>query len=73
MGIIEKVEIKAYEPVGLRLVLYEGARARIDLFDLATPSEALFEGHYLHQENALEQFNELETQSEAVDWAYRNS
>ena len=73
MSTIE-VTLKRFETVALRLVTYgdEDRGGRIDLVDLEDRSVAIFEGYYNHKVNAVEQFDALNTQKAAVDWAYHN-
>lgn len=67
--------IRNFETVGIRLVTYKDRSklSRIDLFELKDPTEVLFEGYYEHTTNAVAKFKELTNETEAIDWAYRNS
>lgn len=73
MNIIEIVKTKEFDHLGVRLVVYKDKTrgGRVDLYELGTPSEALFEGHYAHQENAKAQYNKLTSQKKAINWAYK--
>lgn len=50
-----------------------GAGATIDLVDIHEDGECIFTGHYMYSENAVEQMAALHNDSEAIDWAWRNS
>ncbi len=70
-----EVTIKAFKIVALRLVVRDGDEdlgGRIDLVDLEDRSVAIFEGHYNYRANAVEQFEALDTEKKAIDWAYQN-
>jgi len=41
----------------------------LDIFD----DGVIFEGHYIRQDVAQEQYRELKTKAQAVHWAYWNS
>lgn len=69
-----KAVVKNWKTMGLRLVTYgdETRGGRIDYFYNDDPTDAIFEGHFMSKATAVEQFDELTTQAEATDWAYRN-
>ena len=74
MSIIEVVKNKEFTSVGVRLILYEDKTCggRIDLYELGNPSEAIFEGHYRHQINAVAKYNSITSNKKAINWAYQN-
>ena len=60
----------------LRLTTYqtETRGGMIELFDTEfATGEVIYEAHYTHRDNAIDQYRELRTGKQAIDWAWRNS
>jgi Holliday junction resolvase-like predicted endonuclease len=75
MGIISEVTLKEFKDLGVRLVVYadEERGGRIDLIRLDDPSVALFEVRYDSKSAAVEQFETINSEADAGNWAWRNS
>ena len=58
----------------LRLTTYqtETRGGMIELLDTEF-DEVIYEGHYMHRDNAIEQYRALRTGKQAIDWAWRAS
>ena len=74
MSIIEIVTCKDFTSVGIRLVIYADKTrgGRVDLYELDRPAEAIYEGHYVYQENAIARYDAIKNNSDAINWAYKN-
>ncbi len=69
-----KLRIKHFQDIGIRLTTYgdENRGGRIDLFHKVDPTDIIFEGHFMHKQNAIDQYNELTSKTKAINWGYRN-
>jgi len=74
MSTIEIVTCKDFTSVGVRLVIYVDRKrgGRVDLYELERPAEAIYEGHYAYQENATARYDAIRSNSDAINWAYKN-
>jgi hypothetical protein len=74
MSIIEIVTCKDFTSVGVRLVIYADKTrgGRVDLYELDHPTETIYEGYYVYQENAIARYDAIKNNNDAINWAYRN-